>query len=144
MPEAWKAIAEEAPDRFAQVQAKFIRMSHFIPAVNAIAEATGLAFDLMPPAMQEVVFSTAVQHGPGAAARIISRAVTQVGPDKLNPETEKAGILQKNGESLIRRIYDIRSGQFGSSTPDVQTAVKNRLKQEMNVAISMLQTNATA
>ncbi len=46
--------------------------------------------------------------------------------------------LAKAHENLIRKIYDNRSGQFRSSTQAVQASVKNRLRQEMSMAITML------
>ena len=138
MPTAWSRIAEEEPARFEAIQDKFIRASHFEPAMRAIAEKTGVGLDEMPFALQEVVFSTAVQHGPNSATRIVSRAFDQVGQARLDPESNDPASLAKAQENLIRRIYDSRSGQFRSSTESVQAAVKNRLKQEMSMAISML------
>jgi hypothetical protein len=142
MPAVWKQLAAEAPERFEDLQERFIRQSHFLPAVEAVAEKTGLAFNGMPAALQEVLFSTAVQHGPAAAARIISRAVDSVGQTKLDPDRNTPEALKKVGENLIRRIYALRSTQFGSSTPAVQNAVKGRLRQEMSMAITMLHTPA--
>lgn len=138
MPETWKQIASEDPARFEALQDKFIRASHFEPAMRAIAENTGLDPDAMPAAFQEVVFSTAVQHGPNSASRIISRAFSQVGQNRLDPEQNEPGSLAKAQENFIRKIYDQRSSQFRSSTETVQAAVKNRLRQEMSEAISML------
>lgn len=138
MPETWKQVASEDPARFEALQDKFIRASHFEPAMRAIAANTGLDPDAMPAAFQEVVFSTAVQHGPNSASRIISRAFSQVGEKRFDPEQNEPASLAKAQENLIRKIYDQRSGQFRSSTETVQAAVKNRLRQEMSAAISML------
>lgn len=138
MPETWKQLAEEDPGRFEALQDKFIRTSHFEPAMRALAEKTGLSFDELPSALHEVVFSTAVQHGPRAAERIVSRALGQVGTDKLDPEKNGVKDAAKAQENLIRRIYANRSGQFASSTETVRAAVKTRLRQEMSMAITML------
>ncbi|CAK7020953.1 MAG: hypothetical protein DELT_02422 [Desulfovibrio sp.] len=144
MPTAWKDIAESQPERFEELQDKFIRASHFEPAMKAIAEKTGIDRADMPFALQEVVFSTAVQHGPNAAGRIISRALGQVGENKFDPEKNEPETVAKAQENLIRKIYQNRSGQFRSSTETVQAAVKSRLKQEMSMAISMLREEYTA
>ncbi|MDR3073278.1 MAG: chitosanase [Deltaproteobacteria bacterium] len=138
MPAVWKKIAEEDPARFEELQDKFIRASHFEPAMRAIAEKTGVEPANMPFALQEVVFSTAVQHGPNGATRIIARALGQVGEKTLDPGKNPPESLAKSHEHLIRKIYDNRSGQFGSSAQSVQAAVNSRLKQEMSLAISML------
>jgi lysozyme family protein len=126
------------------LQDKFIRASHFEPAMQVIAEKAGIDRADMPFALQEVIFSSAVQHGPNAASRIISRALGQVGETKLDPEKNTPDVLAKAQENLIRKIYQSRSGQFASSTKTVQAAVKSRLRQEMSMAISMLREERTA
>ena len=138
MPQTWKAIAAAEPTRFEQLQTDFIMGSHFQPAMSSIAEATGVAFGALPPALQEVVFSTAVQHGPNGAARIVSTAVNKVGADNLTqPETS---LMERTGQELIRQIYDLRSRQFGSSTSRVRAAVQSRLRTEMQDALNLLGT----
>lgn len=139
MPEVWKSIAESEPARFEQLQTDFIMSSHFQPAMDAITEATGLAFGAMPEALREVVFSTAVQHGVAGAARIVSRAVASVGAEKLT-DGEKA-FVERTGQDLIRQIYSIRARQFSSSTSSVRRAVQNRLQHEMHDALALLRIN---
>jgi len=139
MPTEWRAIAAEQPSRFEQLQGDFIRISHFEPAMRGIADSTGLAFEKMSGALQEVLFSTAVQHGPSGATRLISQAVQRVGAQKLQTgDSEKSAPTRKAEEQLITQIYNLRAGQFASSTEQVQTAVRNRLRQEMREAIQML------
>ena len=144
MPSAWIVIAQKQPERFEALQDNFIRTSHFEPAMRAIAEKTGINRDEMPFALQEVVFSTAVQHGVEGAGRIISRAMGQVGQERLDPDITDPKALAAAHETLIRKIYDSRSGQFQSSTQTVQANVKIRLQQEMALAISMLRQENTA
>ena len=143
MPEVWQQLADEAPARFEDLQDRFIHNSHFVPAMEAVNQKTGMAFDDMPPAFKEVLFSTAVQHGPSGAARIVSRAMDGVDQNKLDPDKSTPEVLKKTGETLIRRIYALRSDQFGSSTASVQSAVKSRLKEEMGLAISMMHKKET-
>ena len=144
MPDEWRAIAAEQPDRFEKLQDTFIHASHFTPALRSLAEKTGLDTGNLPKALQEVVFSTAVQHGPTGASHIISRAFAEVGEESLNPARNAPKRLAKAQENLIRRIYDARSGQFESSVPSVQAAVKSRLRQEMGMAIGMLRQENTS
>lgn len=139
MPEEWRAIAAEEPERFERLQSDFIRTSHFEPAMRAIADNTGIAFEKMPVALQEVLFSTAVQHGAMGATRIVSQAVQRVGTHKLQPGGGRnSAAAKKAEEQLITQIYNLRAGQFISSTSHVQAAVRSRLKQEMREAIEML------
>ena len=142
MPDLWKELAGENPGRFEDVQERFIAASHFQPTLAAIAQQTGVAFHSLPQALREVVFSTAVQHGPTGAARIVGMAVEETGQRALDPAKAQPAQLRKSGENLIRRIYDLRSGQFASSAPEVQTSVKSRLRQEMGMALSMLRDGA--
>jgi hypothetical protein len=139
MPTEWRTIAAEQPARFEQLQSDFIRLSHFEPAMQNIVASTGLAFEKMPAALQEVLFSTAVQHGPFGATRIVTQAIQRVGAHKLQPESDKnSTATRKAEEQLITQIYNLRAGQFISSTAQVQSAVRSRLKHEMREAIQML------
>lgn len=136
MPSEWQKIAAEEPGRFEALQSDFIRTSHFEPAMQAIAATTGVAFERLPEAYQEVLFSTAVQHGPSGATRIVSQALQKVDAEKLHNQAGPSG--RKAGEQLICRIYDLRAGQFLSSTSHVRSAVRSRLRQEMREALDML------
>lgn len=138
MPNEWRQIAAEDPQRFESLQSDFIRATHFEPALQAIAANTGVTFDSLPVALQEVLFSTAVQHGPVGATRIISQALNRVGPEKLQQNSANGTISKKAGEQLITQIYNLRAGQFMSSTAQVQAAARSRMKREMQDALAML------
>ena len=138
MPAQWRKIAAEDPDRFENLQSDFIRTSHFEPAMQAISVTTGVNFEKLPTALQEVLFSTAVQHGPAGATRIFSQAMRRVDTDKLQQEGNLSASGRKAGQQLITQVYTLRAGQFASSTSRVQSAVKSRLQREMREAIQML------
>lgn len=142
MPQVWKELANEQPERFAELQQKFIGDTHFKPAMEKIKTQTGLEEKDFSPAMLEVVFSTAVQHGVNAAGRIIGRALETVGLDKLKSGDNKE-VMQAEQE-VIRGVYKNRSRQFVSSTDQVREAVQGRLKTEMNMALNMLKDFFTA
>ena len=128
MPDVWRAIANEQPERFEGLQEAFVRESHYKPAVEAIAQRTSLDGDNLSTAMREVIWSTAVQHGPTGAARIFSRA------DDMSGNPNDPGYERK----LINNVYKVRAGQFGSSTSEVQAAVQNRFRQERTLALNLL------
>lgn len=134
MPDAWRAIAREQPERFEDLQEAFVRQSHYEPAVEAIARRTSLSADTLSTAMREVIWSTAVQHGPAGAARIFDRADAMSG-NPTDPGYERR---------LISNVYRIRAGQFGSSDSNVQAAVANRFKQEKMLALNLLDGGAAA
>jgi hypothetical protein len=127
MPDAWQKVAAEQPARFEALQEKFIHDSHYAPALNAVTRTAGIDPAKLSPAMQEVLWSTAVQHGPAGAARIFNRAVSKGGFDTMQAERR-----------LIDNVYAIRAEQFGSSTDQVRAAVRNRLRQEKALALAMI------
>jgi hypothetical protein len=132
MPDVWQKIAAEQPARFEALQEKFIHDSHFAPALDAVTKLAGIDPTRLSPAMQEVLWSTAVQHGPAGAARIFNRAGSKGSFDNMQAERK-----------LIDNVYAIRAEQFGSSTDQVRTAVRSRLRQEKALALAMLKPAGT-
>jgi hypothetical protein len=128
MPEVWKKITAADPVRFSKLQYDFIEKSHYLPAVQEISERTGLDISKAPRALQEVLWSTAVQHGPNGAAKIFTKAIGR-------SQAKNDGI--KMGQ-LIGSVYDLRAGQFGSSGQEVRSAVRGRFSEEGRLALAML------
>ena len=79
-------------------------------------------------ALQEVIWSTAVQHGVSGASRIFKRATARLEGQEGGKDYEK---------KLISQVYSIRGGQFGSSSPQVQAAVQNRFREEKMLALQL-------
>lgn len=134
MPNEWRAIASEQPERFEKLQESFIHQSHYKPALEAIEQRTGVDSRKLSTAMREVIWSTAVQHGPAGATRIFERA------NELSGKATDASYERK----LISNVYNLRSGQFGSSSRQVREAVQNRFKQEKQLALNMLDSSQKA
>lgn len=138
MPKVWKELAAENPAMFEELQTRFVHNNHFQPAVAELGKRTGLDFNGMSPAMREVLWSTAVQHGVNGAARLFTRAVKQLGEEGV--DATKGDAFEK---ALITKVYALRSGQFGSSEARVQNAVMNRLVEERDLALAMVNINKT-
>ncbi len=134
MPDMWRKLAQEEPERLGALQKQFIHETHYEPALNKIAANTNIDVNNISKAMQEVVFSTAVQHGPTGASRIFSRAADRAGNSNAENFEKK----------LIDHVYQIRSGQFGTSTAAVQSSVKNRMHHEKSLALNMLKSENLA
>ncbi len=132
VPDAWKGLAAQHPDRFKDLQHQFISQNHFQPAANKIQELTGLDVRGLGPALSEVLFSTAVQHGASGSASIFAKAA------------EKAGAVEDKGfaRKWITEIYTDRGKRFGSSSDRVQSAVRSRLQEEMRAALQLLTATA--
>ena len=129
MPAVWRSIAEENPERFGSLQREFIAASHYEPARERILSRTGVDMDSLPAAAREALWSTAVQHGAGGAARIFSRAIRSLDEDM--PENRFA-------QKLIDKVYDSRKTQFSSSTAQVQASVRGRMDTEKGMVLAML------
>lgn len=129
MPDAWRGIAAEDPEKFGRLQREFIEATHYTPARDKILARTGVDMDEMPAAAREALWSTAVQHGPAGAAKIFGRTIKSIGTER--PEREFA-------EKLIDKVYENRKSQFGSSTASVQASVKNRMNVEKDMVLAML------
>ena len=128
MPSAWQSIAGEEPDLFGELQHRFITKTHYLPALENILKSTGLGENLFSAPLQEVLFSTAVQHGPTGAGGIFKRALENLDPSDSTNVTSR----------LMDQIYAIRKTQFSSSSSQVQAAVSNRLTREALLAHNLL------
>lgn len=129
MPAEWKRIAAEDPERFAQLQHDFIAETHFAPAAQEIQERTGVDVTKESRALKEVLWSTAVQHGPNGAARIFCKAINH-GRNKKEITTQASDIIDN--------VYSSRARHFGSSSSGVQNAVRGRFREEKTLALAML------
>lgn len=129
MPKVWRSLAKENPERFAQLQQAFIRATHYEPARQAVQDATGLDVKRASRAIQEVLWSTAVQHGPGRAAEMFIRAVKE--------QSRVGGAL--NEAVLIRSIYKNRSRSTQGLEGPLREALLSRFWEEQGMALAMLQ-----
>jgi len=128
MPDLWKKVAAENPVRFSKLQTDFIEQTHYTPALKEVTERTGVDISQSSRALKEVLWSTAVQHGPNGAAKIFTKAI--------NKAKGKNGSLQ--AAQLINSVYSMRAGQFGSSSPELRASLQNRFRQEGKIALAML------
>ena len=132
---AWKEIAESEPERFQASQHDFVKRTHYDLLVSQTLEESGFDLRERSRALQDVVWSTAVQHGGKSAVVRKALSKVKVGPD--DPQFD---------EKLIRAIYaergrrraDGRLAYFPSSAPNVQKGVANRFKNEQADALKML------
>jgi murein DD-endopeptidase MepM/ murein hydrolase activator NlpD len=131
----WKRIAANDTDAFQKCQHQYIKRTHYDPLVAKILNETYVDINTRSNAVQNVVWSTAVQHGP--ATPIVNRALSTLSCKPADPQYD---------EQLIRAIYAERGRRkpdgnlayFGKSSPSVQTGVANRFKNELQDALRML------
>ncbi|HEX7334198.1 MAG TPA: LysM domain-containing protein [Pyrinomonadaceae bacterium] len=135
----WKRIAAEQTDDFQKAQHEYIKKTHYDLLCAKILSDDNLDVNTRSRAVQDVVWSTAVQHGPGTP--IVHRACSS-----LTCKTTDANY----DELLIRAIYAERGKRkadgnlayFSRSSSSVQTGVANRFKSELQDALKMLANEA--
>lgn len=122
--EVWKKIASENSQYFYDLQHTYIKGPYFDSVVSYF-KGKGFDIESRSKALQNVVWSTAVQHGVGGAESIIG------GQD-----------LTKSDREIIIGIYNERmkvNVHFISSSAAVKQSVYNRFKTELQDALAMLE-----
>jgi len=131
----WKRIATQQTDAFQKAQHSYIKKTHYDLLVAKVLTDDNLDVNSRSRALQDVVWSTAVQHG--GATPIVHRACATLSCKQTDPDYDK---------QLICAIYAERGRKkpggglayFSKSSPGVQTGVANRFKNELQDALAML------
>lgn len=125
MPTAWQEVASIDPVRFEKMQDAFMQSRYFTPVASVLQDKMNVA--RMSSAMEEVLLSTSLQHGPSGAVKIFAKAFGATG-----------GFSEEMQEAFIKNVYAQRTKEFATSSPQVQASVQSRLNAELTVALSML------
>lgn len=129
---AWKEAAKDP--RFAAAEDKAATKELVQPALDNIKKRVGLDLSKRSNAVQEVLYSTAIQHGGAGAARLWQNALHGKDPEKLSDK------------ELINLLYAERGKvdiYFRSSTAAIKRAVANRFVQERKDALALLASEGT-
>ena len=137
----WKRIAANEPDAFQKCQHEYIKKTHYDLLVAKILTDDGLDVNTRSHALQDVVWSTAVQHGGNTS--MVHKALANVTCARTDRTFD---------EQLIRAIYAERGRKkadgnlayFSKSSPNVQKGVANRFRSELNDALAMLAKEAAS
>ena len=131
----WKRIAAAQTDAFQKAQHAFIKQSHYdLLAAKVLAE-NKLDVNTRSFALQNVVWSTAVQHG--GATPIVGRAIANLSCATSDPTYDKQLICAIYAERG-RKKPDGNLAYFGKSSPSVQAGVSKRFQNEQVDALAML------
>jgi len=122
----WKSLAKEG--KLGDSEHKFIKATHYDKAMTGLGDATLQEMISKSGALQEVMWSTSVQHGAGGAKKIFESAFQK-------------GMSE---EELIKAVYASRAKKFGSSTTQVQASVQARFVDEQSRALAMVGTPSMA
>ena len=131
----WRQIADAQRDEFQRTQHDFIKRTHFDPLVQKIMRDDGLNILTRSHALQDVIRSTAVQHG--SNNNIAHQAIGTLRLPHEDPGFDR---------SLIVAIYAERGRKnshgdlvhFSGNSADVQRGVAQRFIDEQRDALKML------
>ena len=136
----WKGLASEARDAFFETQHEYIKRTHFDPLVSKLAAEAGLQVTLRSHAVQDAVWSTAVQHGPNTP--VVHRAIVAAGgaaalqpADRDHDRRLIVAIYAERG----RRRADGSLVYFSRNSKAVQDGVARRFRDEERDALAMLE-----
>lgn len=131
----WKRIATNETDAFQRAQHAFIKKSHYDLLAAKILADDGLDVNTRSRALQDVIWSTAVQHG--GATPIVHRALANVSAKPSDPDFDKK-LISAIYEERGRKKPDGNLAYFSKSSPSVQAGVARRFKNEEQDALAML------
>lgn len=131
----WKQIAATEPEQLQTLPHNLSKKSHFDPLVKKIRKDDGWDVTSRSHALQDVIWSTAVQHGGAAKIPHIAFATLDIEPD--HPEFDKRMIVAIYAERGRKRTDD-RLAHFSRNSLNVQKGVANRFKSEQRDALAML------
>ena len=131
----WKRIATAETQAFQSAQHAFIKKSHYDPLAAKVLSDDGLDVNTRSRALQDVIWSTAVQHG--GATPIVHRALAKVSCSKTDPKYDEQVICAIYAERGKKKP-DGNLAYFSKNSPNVQKGVANRFKNELKDALAML------
>jgi murein DD-endopeptidase MepM/ murein hydrolase activator NlpD len=131
----WKHIATEQTAKFQEAQHAFIKQSHYDLLAAKILSENKLDVNTRSRALQDVIWSTAVQHG--GATSIVNRAIAALSCAISDPTYDKQLICCIYAERG-RKKPDGNLAYFSKSSAGVQAGVAKRFKNEEQDALSML------
>lgn len=131
----WKRIAANQTAQFQEAQHSFIKKSHYDLLVAKILSEDEVDINTRSRALQDVIWSTAVQHG--GATSIVHRAIATLSRTSEDPTYDKQLIYAIYAERGRKRP-DGKLAYFSKSSPSVQAGVARRFKNEQQDALAML------
>jgi phage tail protein X len=136
----WVEIATRSRADFEAVEHEFIKRTHFDPLCEKIFKEDGVRITACSHALQDVIWSTAVQHGPNT--NVVHLAFDQVrAAGKFAPSAtdfDRGAIAAIYGERGRKDANGVLV-HFSSNSPAVQDGVARRFQNELADALRMLE-----
>ncbi len=125
----WQQAAEKYGESFLTAQKEFIKENFYDVGVEQ-AKSVYLDLEKRSAALKDVIWSAAVQHGPGNIAELLQQAASLMKQPNASYLTD---------EDLIKAIYAVRSSdEWTNGSPDYRPALRERFHNEMNDALMRL------
>ncbi len=132
----WKELAAKDPKGLRANEHAFIKETHYDPQAKKLEKDVGLVVAKRSAALRDVVWSVAVQHGPG----------TDVIVTAVKPLLKDTKIEDVTDELIIRAVYaergrkdkDGKLVRFKSVSEDWIPALTKRFDSELKDALEML------
>ncbi|GMA30903.1 hypothetical protein [Litorihabitans aurantiacus] len=116
--DAWRSVAAADAEGFGHAQHDFIAEHHFRPGVDKIAQRLpGFTLEGRDPVIADVVWSSAVQHGPTGAGRIFAEG------------TAGQDVGAMSDADLVRAVYAERIRRFPNLSPRFRDEQADALAQ---------------
>lgn len=122
----YKQYAAENPELMEESQRQYILKTHYNPLFNKLSPEMQTKIN-SSKTLQEILWSTAVQHGEGGGLSVMQKALAR------NPNAST--------EELIRNIYDVRRTMFPKLYRNNRRqweSVQRRMGEEADFMVSML------
>ena len=127
-PSIWKQYAGiDNGEALHKLEHNYIYNKFYNKAISGIKDPNARKLIESDRGLQEALWSTAIQHGPGSA----SRGSGAIG---IFNKTYKEGMTAAD---WLKAIYAKRGTQFGSSTANVRNGVLNRYKRELPIVLGL-------
>lgn len=131
----WKKIAADQTSAFQSAQHAFIKATHYDLLCAKIQNDDNVDINTRSRAVQDVIWSTAVQHG--GATPIVHRAIATLSCNCSDPAYDKQLICAIYAERG-RKTPEGSLAYFSRSSPSVQAGVAKRFQNEQQDALNML------
>jgi hypothetical protein len=135
----WREIATRFPDNFRNAEHEFIKRTHFDPLCQKIEADHGVDIPHCSHAVQDVIWSTAVQHGPNTNIVHLTFALMRAAGtfDPAAPNFDRNAIIAIYTERGRKDANGVLV-HFSHNSQAVQHSVARRFVEEIADALKML------
>ena len=132
----WKALAAADPKELHAKEHEFIRATHYDPQASKLKKEIGLDVVERSAALRDVVWSTAVHHGPNTAliVKVVKPLLTGTTIDQVTDEAIIKAVYAERG----RKTADGKLVHFPRVSDAWLPGLTNRFVNECKDALEML------